>query len=253
MSLGKQIRKYRKQAGLTQAQLADKLGITFQSVSSWENDEYLPDPTRLTETSHHLGIGVNQLLEESNIAEFERRDRLADEQHMHTMLKTALRMGSFPLAYRALGYVDERCRKMPAQSRRAMHLACHALALGIETDEVLELLLYYGLSHDTELDINGCPASTSCKEMLRLLTKNSTLPETAPAASLARCMDSVYGLSTVAIDGDRARMILAVQEAEKHTVRDLHDLKNAMPEWNNAIYLMRYQLLSLLETYKRLL
>ena len=253
MSLGKQIRKYRKQAGLTQAQLADRLGITFQSVSSWENDEYLPDLTRLTEISRHLGVGINQLLEENDLSDLERRDRLSDEQHMYTLVKTALRLREFPLAYRALGYVDEITGKKTNLSRRALHLTCHALALGIETDEVLEFLLYYGLSQDTEVVINSLPASPACKEMLRLLSKKTGLPETAHVASLARCMNSVFELSTVAIDGDRAKMILTVQEAEKHTLRDLRALKNSMPEWNNAVYLMRYQLLSLIETYKRLL
>ena len=37
MELGKKIRQLRFKAGLTQEQLAEKLGIGAQSVSKWEN------------------------------------------------------------------------------------------------------------------------------------------------------------------------------------------------------------------------
>ena len=37
LSIGENIRKYRKQADLTQEELADKLGVSYQSVSRWEN------------------------------------------------------------------------------------------------------------------------------------------------------------------------------------------------------------------------
>ena len=42
MELGKKIRQYRFKAGLTQEQLAEKLGIGAQSVSKWENAVAMP-------------------------------------------------------------------------------------------------------------------------------------------------------------------------------------------------------------------
>ena len=36
MSIGKNIKQFREERNLTQEQVADKLGITFQAVSSWE-------------------------------------------------------------------------------------------------------------------------------------------------------------------------------------------------------------------------
>ena len=47
MSLGANIRQKREERKLTQEQLADKLGVTFQAVSSWERDEYKPDTDNL--------------------------------------------------------------------------------------------------------------------------------------------------------------------------------------------------------------
>ena len=47
MEMGKKIRQLRFKAGLTQEQLAEKLGISPQSVSKWENAVAMPDITTL--------------------------------------------------------------------------------------------------------------------------------------------------------------------------------------------------------------
>ena len=46
-TLGKRIEENRKKLGLTQDQLAEKLGVTAQAVSKWENDQSCPDITML--------------------------------------------------------------------------------------------------------------------------------------------------------------------------------------------------------------
>ena len=46
-TLGKRIAEHRKRLGLTQDALAEKLGITAQAVSKWENDLSCPDITML--------------------------------------------------------------------------------------------------------------------------------------------------------------------------------------------------------------
>ncbi len=48
MNIGNKIKMLRKQRGITQEQLADSIGISFQAVSKWENGIALPDIT-LTE------------------------------------------------------------------------------------------------------------------------------------------------------------------------------------------------------------
>ncbi len=59
--IGQNILKYRKEAKMTQAQLADKLGVTYQAVSQWENGTTMPDIMSLPAIAEALSITLNQL------------------------------------------------------------------------------------------------------------------------------------------------------------------------------------------------
>lgn len=61
-TLGKRISTRRKALGLTQDQLAEKLGVTAQAVSKWENDQSCPDITTLPRLADIFGISVDTLL-----------------------------------------------------------------------------------------------------------------------------------------------------------------------------------------------
>ena len=56
------ISRYRKDLGLTQENLADKLGITFQAVSKWETGQTVPETMLLPKLAHALNISVDKLL-----------------------------------------------------------------------------------------------------------------------------------------------------------------------------------------------
>ena len=60
--IGKFIAQRRKQAGLTQAQLAEQLNITDRAVSKWETGKALPDTSIMLELCQILNITVNDLL-----------------------------------------------------------------------------------------------------------------------------------------------------------------------------------------------
>ena len=94
MSLGNEIAEYRRKAGLTQALLAERLGVTFQAVSGWERDEYAPDVDKLVPLAKELKTTVGRLLEEYPVPEWEKRKRLFSEEHMYTFARaTALALG----------------------------------------------------------------------------------------------------------------------------------------------------------------
>lgn len=62
MNLGKNISERRKSMGMTQEELADKLGVSPQAVSKWENNLSCPDIALLPEISKLFGISIDELL-----------------------------------------------------------------------------------------------------------------------------------------------------------------------------------------------
>ncbi len=62
VKIGKFIAERRKQTGLTQAQLAEKMNITDRAVSKWETGRAMPDTAIMLDLCDTLGITVNELL-----------------------------------------------------------------------------------------------------------------------------------------------------------------------------------------------
>ena len=62
IKIGEFIASQRKKKNLTQAALADKLGITDRAVSKWERGKGLPDVSLMLDLCNVFGITVNELL-----------------------------------------------------------------------------------------------------------------------------------------------------------------------------------------------
>lgn len=75
VKIGKLIAECRKAKKLTQAQLAERLGVTDKSVSKWENGVCLPDVSLYKKICKILGIALN---------EFFSGERLTDETFKET-------------------------------------------------------------------------------------------------------------------------------------------------------------------------
>lgn len=62
MELGKQIKKYRGELGLSQEILAEKIYVSRQTVSNWENDKNYPDINSLLRMSEVFHISIDILI-----------------------------------------------------------------------------------------------------------------------------------------------------------------------------------------------
>ncbi len=62
IKISEQISNLRKQAGMTQEELAGKLGVTNQAVSKWESAVCCPDISLLPEIARLFGLTVDELL-----------------------------------------------------------------------------------------------------------------------------------------------------------------------------------------------
>ena len=61
--IGNFIKKLRKDNNLTQKDLADKYGVTYQAVSKWENGINLPDVSLIRQMSKDFNISVESILD----------------------------------------------------------------------------------------------------------------------------------------------------------------------------------------------
>ena len=87
MEIGKQIRKYRTELKLSQDDLADKVYVTRQTISNWENDRNYPDVRSLGLLSNVFGVSLDilvkgdleqmkELINEEDIRKFKREIRV---------------------------------------------------------------------------------------------------------------------------------------------------------------------------------
>ncbi len=60
-TMGQIIRRLRKERNLTQEELAEQLGVTFQAVSKWENDSGMPDVSQIVPIAHVFGVSTDVL------------------------------------------------------------------------------------------------------------------------------------------------------------------------------------------------
>lgn len=79
MNIGNKIRELRKQRGITQEQLAESIGISFQAVSKWENNIALPDITLAPALASYFGVSMDELFD-FNLKEIEHAVRIITEK-----------------------------------------------------------------------------------------------------------------------------------------------------------------------------
>ena len=62
MNIGNQIKKYREQLKISQEELADKIFVTRQTISNWENNKNYPDIKSLSLLSYNLNVSLDDLI-----------------------------------------------------------------------------------------------------------------------------------------------------------------------------------------------
>ncbi len=62
IAIGENIKRLRKQKGITQEKLAEAINVSVAAVSKWERDETYPDITLIFPLAHYFGVSVDELM-----------------------------------------------------------------------------------------------------------------------------------------------------------------------------------------------
>ncbi|MBQ2803014.1 MAG: helix-turn-helix domain-containing protein [Lachnospiraceae bacterium] len=146
----------RKRAKMTQADVAEKLNISFQAISLWERGETTPDIEKLPEIAALFQVSTDWLLsvEDENelILDIQESlsDRLFNEEKMYTYIKTYATIKHLHQTIKVLPYARElhkgQYRKGKDKVPYIYHpllIACHALALGLDDDNLISTALLH--------------------------------------------------------------------------------------------------------------
>ena len=271
MSIGSNIKSLREERKLTQEQVAEELGITFQAVSSWERDEYNPDTEKLIKLAELFDVSVSAIVEEKNKA-FKTRDTIYNWEHMKTYVKTTARNFKLRNTLKAIDYAVEahegqkRKKSTVPYIYHPLNLACHALSMGIVEDDIIAACLLHDVIEDCGRTLEDLPVDDGAKELVRLLSCEDTddsnreriLKEyyknivANPKAALIKCMDRCNNLTTMSWGLSRERIYRMIKETEEYYPALINSMKKTV-EYDNAAWLLRYQIESMLDIYKRLM
>ena len=273
MRIGKKIADARKAKGWSQEELGERVGVSFQAVSSWENDRSEPDKDHLRKLSALLGLRLEELFSDQPSPGFELGSPYFNPERMYTFVKAKALASGLTQTLAALPFMRE---KHGWQKRKGtdvpyyvhpLTMACHALAMNIVEDDVLAAALLHDVVEDTGTAPEELPVGEKAREAVCLVSHNLYGGEADkdkkkllyfgniaknPLAALVKCLDRCNNLSTMADGFTKPKMIQYVKETEKY-ILPLLDVVKEVPEWNNAAWLMRYQMGTMLEAFKQLL
>ena len=87
LTIGENIRNFRKKNDLTQDTFANRLGVTYQSVSRWENGTTYPDLELIPAIAQVLAVSVDELLGIPQIEKEKRAIEAFDELRRECLKK----------------------------------------------------------------------------------------------------------------------------------------------------------------------
>lgn len=280
--IGVAISDARKQISLTQEQLAEKIGVSVQAVSKWENGRNLPDIENLMLIAETTNKPYSFFLDtDSDSAKeysFAVRDRMFQEDNMFTRLRSTASSENLNETYRALQYIRERhagqFRKPGKFSKEKvlyinhpLLMTCHAHALGIRDDALLASILLHDIVEDTGVTAEELPFSDEIKTIVSLVSfsvPEGKSKEESKAdyykkisengkACVVKIIDRCNNVSTMAGSFSKEKLEEYINETEKYVIPLTTVLKNQYPEYGDISFLVKYQIIGLVETIKYML
>lgn len=278
MNIGKRIADRRRGLGLTQEDLASQIFVTTQAVSQWENGKTEPDPANYSRIADALQLSVPELLDSDCSEDLSRlhwtiREKMFSETHMYTRLRTLAETEHLVQTDKALSYAQEKhanAFRKPTRFHKnsqvpyiihPLMMACHAHALGIRDDAVLSVIMLHDVCEDCGVKPEELPFSENIQHSVALLTKHDGQPAaeyyqgimTDSCACIVKALDRCNNVATMSTSFSKKKLIEYVDETEQYVYPLLDHIKREYMEYRDVIFVIKYQLLSTVETIKALL
>ncbi len=264
----------RKKQKMTQADVAEALGISFQTVSQWERGETSPDISKLADIAALFHVTTDYLLtgetpQHMHIDYYGKlSDRLFDEKKMYTYVKTYATAHGLLQTAKVLPYArklhDGQFRKGKDHVPYIYHpllITCHALALGLDDDNLVSAALLHDVCEDCGVDPKDLPVNDETKEIVKLLTKGDDHSDSATdryynrlsqngKAIMVKLLDRCNNVSGMTTGFTTEKVASYIEETEKWVYPLLRKAKNNYPEYSNQIFLIKYHITSVIESIK---
>lgn len=273
MMFSERLAALRKVNGYTQSDVANMLDVSFQAVSLWERGETNPEIDKLAALAELFGVSVDYLwtgkMEANAMIDFQDSlsDRLFDENKMYTYVKTYASANGLTQTMKVLPYArelhDGQVRKGKDKVPYIYHpllIACHALSLGLTDDNLVSAALLHDVCEDCAVAPEDLPVNDTTKEAVALLTKQEDVPKQLyyeriakhPIATMVKLLDRCNNVSGMAAGFTKERMASYIKETEDVVYTLLKTAKREYPMYSNQLFVIKYHMLSVVETIKRL-
>lgn len=272
MTFSERLTNARKEKGFTQSDVAERLNVSFQTVSLWERGETTPEIDKLVDIASLYQVSLDWLLtgktEERVLFDFQDSlsDRLFNEDRMYTYVKTYASVKGLYQTSKVLPYARElhkgQVRKGKDKVPYIYHpllIACHALSLGLDDDNIISTALLHDVCEDCNVVVDELPVNDLTKEAVALLTKSDEVDKEQyyqqisqnSIATMIKLLDRCNNVSGMAAAFSKEKLVEYIKETESYVYPLIQKAKNEYPMYSNQIFLIKYHTTSVIEAIKR--
>ena len=144
-------------------------------------------------------------------------------------------------------------------------LACHALAMKLYDDDLIASALLHDVVEDCIADVCDLPAGEKVKHTVELVTFDESSAATRAIAKkkyfeaiygdayamMVKILDRCHNISYMAFGFRKTKIISYINETETYIYPMYEQIAQLKPEWKEAVWLIQYQTVSMVESAKR--
>ncbi len=183
-----------------------------------------------------------------------------DSGRMYTFLKGYALGADMPNTLQALVFAR---KAHEGQTRKSgepyivhpLTMACHAITLGIDDDEIVAACLLHDVVEDTDRDVSKLPVTDAVIDAVNRLTHEKGEPlepyyrliSLNRIASVVKLLDRCDNVSTMAGVFTREKCLDYIRETRDYVLPLLRNVKDAWPQYSDLAFVLKYHIYSVID------